>query len=229
LRELGKRGSTVLAPVQANEGDVRLQSERRQGVRHRLGMRVAKLRCRNGEYACLVHDVSEAGARVRLFHAHPPEDYMYLELAGGELYAMERRWIDGDFAGYRFSSPVDTGSFLRESGALPRRPMRLRVAHPVRLVVAGQLGHAVTVNLSAQGACIEAGRQVPLGSPVRLDLPGVAPRLASVCWREEFRHGLVFQEALRLDALARLALALQPFDAEPVTAGPAADARAIRA
>jgi len=219
----------MLAPVGTTGEDAEAGSDRRQGTRHRLTMRVAKLRCRNGEYACIVHDVSETGAKLRLFHAHPPEDHMYLELASGELYAMERRWIDGDFAGYRFSSSIDTGVFVRESGALPRRPIRLRIAHPVRFVAAGEMGHAYTVNLSAHGACIEAGRQIPLGSALRLEIADSAPRTASVCWREEFRHGLAFQQALRLDELARLALVLQPFDAEPAIVEAAAKARALSA
>src|SRR3569833_3595893 len=114
----------MLAPVGTTGEDAVAGSDRRQVTRHRLTMRVAKLRCRNGEYACDVHDVSETGAKLRLFHAHPPEDHVYLELASGELDAMERRWIDGDFAGYRFSGSIDTGDFVRESGALPHKPIQ---------------------------------------------------------------------------------------------------------
>lgn len=219
----------MLAPLSTSGEDEAAQAERRQGARHRLTMRVAKLRCRNGEYACIVHDVSETGARLRLFHAHPPDSHMYLELAGGELYAIERRWIDGDFAGCRFSSPIDIDEFLGNGAALPRRPVRLRIAQPVRFLAGGEQGHAYMVDLSAQGACIEAGRQIPLASPLRIEIDGAAPRMASVCWRQDFRHGLVFQEALPLDELARLALVLQPFDAEPATAEAAATARAIGA
>lgn len=220
----------MLAPLSTSEEEDGItRAERRHGARHRLTMRVAKLGCRNGEYACIVHDVSPTGARLRLFHDHPPDSHMYLELADGQLYAAERRWIDGDFAGCRFSSRIDIDDFLGDGSALPRRPVRLRIARPARFVTGGELGHAYTVNLSAQGACIEAGRQIPLGSLLRLEIDGAAPQVASVCWRQDFRHGLAFQEALPLDEFARLALALQPFDAAPATADATGPARAIGA
>ena len=202
----------MLAPVQASSEGEASQAERRGGTRQRLTMRMTKLRCLSGEYPCILHDVSTTGARVRLFHAHPPERHMFLEPADGELYAIERRWIAGDFAGCRFSSPIDVDEFLNEPGSRPRRPLRLRIAHPATLMAAGERAPAFLANLSSQGACIEAGRQLPVGAPLRLEIPGLAPRVAAVCWRREYRHGLAFQERLTLQQLARLALDLQPFD-----------------
>jgi hypothetical protein len=203
----------MLAPVQT-DGAI----ERRQGARQRLTMRVAKLRCLSGEYLCLMHDVSETGARLRMFHAHPPDSHMFLELADGALHAIERRWIDGDFAGCLFSSPVDIAEFLGEHGPQPRRPLRLRIAHPVRYAAGGEPGHAFMVDLSAQGACIEAGRRLAVGALLRLEIPRIAPRFAHVAWRRTYRHGLAFQQALPLADLARLALELQPFAGEAVEA-----------
>ena len=66
------------------------QDRRGGGARQRLMLRTAKLRCRSGEYACVVHDVSESGVKLRLFHDHPPEAHMFVELANGALFAVER-------------------------------------------------------------------------------------------------------------------------------------------
>lgn len=215
----------MLASVDTSREGETSQADRRAGARQRLTMRVAKLRCLSGEYPCIMHDVSATGTRLRLLHAHPPEQFMFVELANGELYAIERRWIAGDFAGYRFSSRVDVGDFLSKPNSRQRRPLRLRVEHPVKFSFGGERGDAFLANLSSQGACIEAGRQVPLGSPVRIEIPGFAPHLASVCWRQEYRHGLAFQEALTLQQLAALALELQPFDPAAAEAFPDADVR----
>ena len=198
-------------------------AERRTGVRQRLLLRTAKLRCQSGEYPCVIHDVSETGARLRLFNAHPPDNHVFLELANGELYAIERRWMNGVFAGYGFSCRVETDEFINEKNRKRRRPMRLRIAHSVRIVVAGERGHAVMVNLSQQGVCIEAHREIALRKPLRIEIPGTASRLAHVCWRRNYRHGLVFQEALSLDDLARLALELQPYGMETAEAAPSCD------
>lgn len=193
--------------------------ERRTSPRQRLLLRVAKLRCQSGEYLCVIHDVSETGVRVRLFNAHPPDRHLFLELADGELYAIERRWMKGIFAGYVFSCRVEIDEFLNK-GRKPDRPVRLRIAHPVRIGVAGDCGRAELVNLSQHGACIEADREIPLRAPLRIELPGAAPRLAHICWRRNYRHGLVFQQALPLEELARLALELQPYGIETMQAVP---------
>lgn len=208
----------MLALVDTNAGAKAPRAERRNGIRQRLLLRSAKLRCISGEYPCVIHDVSETGAKLRLFHAHPPDSHMFLELANGTLYAIERRWIAGTFAGYRFSSRVDTDEFVHEKDPKGRRPVRLRMAHPARITSAGETSQAMLADLSQQGACIEAGRQIAIGALLRIEIPTDVPRYAHVCWRKDYRHGLAFQEALTLENFARLAFELQPFAAEPATA-----------
>jgi hypothetical protein len=213
----------MLASVETNAGANAPRGERRTGARQRMMLRTAKLRCGNGEYPCVIHDVSETGAKLRLFHAHPPDSHKFLELANGDLYALERRWTDGAFAGYRFSCRVEIDEFIHEKSHWRRRPVRLRITHPVLIAAAGEPGPAALVNLSQQGACIEATSQLPLRAPVRVAIPGSEPRLAHVCWRRNRRHGLVFQKALTLDHLAHLALQLQPYGAETAEAASSVD------
>lgn len=205
-------------------------ADRREDPRKRLMLRVAKLRCLGGEYPCLVHDVSETGVKLRLFHAHPADSHMYLELASGAFYAIERRWMDGTFAGYRFSSRIDVETFFAESNPDGGRPIRLRISHPVQVAFAGELNPAMLVDLSCEGASFETWREVPRLAPMHLEFRENAPRLAYVQWRKDTRHGVVFQQALTLESLARLALELQPIDAEDVApASVAAPAQALSA
>ena len=208
----------MLTQVETHAGAAEPRVERRKGERQRLLLRTAKVRCHTGEYPCVIHDVSETGARLRLFNAHPPEKHVFLELANGELHAIERRWMDGIFAGYGFSCRVETEEFLNEKSRKRRRPVRLRIAHPARIVVAGERCRAALVNLSQQGACIEADREVALRALLRIEIPGAASRLAHICWRRNHRHGLVFQEALSLEDLASVALELQPYGGDGVEA-----------
>lgn len=186
--------------------------ERRDGTRQRLLMRVAKLRCGSGEYPCVMHDVSETGTRLRMFGGYPADTHMYLELANGELFALERRWIDGEFAGFRFSAPIDVEELISERSDGVRRPVRLRISAPVDMIADGVRRSASLVDLSRQGACIEAGLQLAVGSAIKLDLPGHAERFGYVCWRKHYRHGVAFQESFELVELAALASVLQPFE-----------------
>lgn len=201
----------MLAPVEAKLAGAN-GTERREGAaRQRLMLKVAKLRCSSGEYPCVILDVSESGTRLRLFNGHPADSHMFLELSNGEFYAIERRWVRGDEAGYRFSCKIDVVEFIGDGSPLSRRPIRLRIQHHVSVFTGTEPGHAMLANISARGACIEAGRQLAVGSLVRIEVAGWPPRHAHVCWRKDYRHGLSFQQELSLQDLARLAAELQPF------------------
>lgn len=202
------KGSKLMAAmVKRQEQPV----ERREGVRQRLLMRVAKLRCGSGEYPCVMHDVSETGTRLRMFGGHPVDTHMYLEMANGELFALERRWIEGDYAGFRFSSAIDVEDLILEPTDGARRPVRLRIGTEAHVIVDGVRRVANLVDLSRQGACIDPGTPFPVGSTLKLELPGHAPRFGYVCWRRHNRHGVAFQESFTFEQLSQLAIALQPF------------------
>ncbi|MDD3800385.1 MAG: PilZ domain-containing protein [Novosphingobium sp.] len=185
--------------------------ERRSGARHCALMRTAKLLSLSGEYLCIVHDVSASGTKLRLFHEFPADTHMFLELSNGAQYAVERRWADGGYAGFQFAAEVDVDEFIREPNPHGRRPIRLRFNRPATVRAGGDAGHAMLVDLSHEGACIETGRQFAVGQLVRLDIEGIPSRLGHVCWRRDFAHGVVFQDAFTLRDLALHAHAAQPY------------------
>lgn len=190
--------------------------ERRQSVRHSLlTLRAAKLRCLSGEYICIIHDVSETGTKLRLFHEHPPETFMFLELPDGELYPVERRWTRDEFAGFRFASAIDVDDILNPRGPKAHNPVTLTVERPAAVTIEGETRPAVLVDLSSQGACISVEDHLPVRARIQLELPGVLSRLAYVSWRRDHLHEIAFQEPFALKDLAQLALDLQPYKSEP--------------
>jgi hypothetical protein len=192
--------------------------ERREGERKRLMLRVAKLRCLGGEYPCVIHDVSETGVKLRLFHAHPADSHMFLELANGALYAIERRWMDGVFAGYRFSSRVEIDAFIAESCPEGGEPIRLRISCPVQVIVEGETRPAMLMDLSREGASFETSKEIAQRALLYVEFHGSPPRLGYVSSRKKGLHNVVFQEALMLGELAQLALQLQPHDSGEIVA-----------
>jgi hypothetical protein len=187
--------------------------------------RTAKLLCESGEYFCVVRDVSATGCRLRLFHAAPPDQHLFLELANGDRYAMERVWTRDDHAGFRFSCEIDVDDFIAEPSPYARRPIRLNLKLPVDVIVDGVALPAVLLDLSQQGARIEAGRKFAIEQKLWLAIEGQPQRFGCVRWRSGYTHGLVLQQSLKLDELAHYALALQPFDADPTVPEAAAVAR----
>lgn len=197
-------------------------AERRAAPRFPLLMRTAKLLCESGEYVCMVRDVSAGGAMIRLFHDVPPDTHLFLELATGDRYAMERRWHRQDRAGFRFASWIDVNEFIEEPSAYPRRPLRLRLQRSALITANGKDSKAMLVNVSQQGACIEAGGEISEGDEVRLEVAGLPIRFGKVCWRKGYAHGLVFQQAFPLEDFAQYALVMQPLGmekAEPFNSG----------
>ena len=202
-------------------------ADMREAPRSSLMFRTAKILCESGEYVCVVRDVSATGARLRLFHAAPPDRHLFLELGNGDRYAMERVWTRDDHAGFRFSCEIDVDRFIAEPSAYPRRPIRLKLQRPADIVADGVASPAVLLDLSQQGARVETGRKFAIEQKLWLSVDGQPDRFGCVRWRSGYTHGLVLQRSFKLDELAHYALALQPFGATDPTA-PAPPAVAAR-
>lgn len=207
-------------------------SELRRDPRQTLMLRTAKVICQSGEYVCLVRDVSRGGVGLRFFHAVPEEPRIFLELANGALYPIERTWQRSETetgeAGYRFAAPVALGAFLDETSQHPHRPVRLRLKLPVLLTVNGVDCRAMLADISRCGARLVADRRLPEGAFVRCDADGLPLRFGHVAWRKQLEHGITFQQAFGLEELARCLFALQP-GLEGLAEAPITRVKAIRA
>ncbi|MBA4161105.1 MAG: PilZ domain-containing protein [Novosphingobium sp.] len=207
-------------------------SDQRRDSRQTLMLRTAKVICQSGEYVCLVRDVSRGGVGLRFFHAVPQEPRIFLELANGALYPIERTWqrseAESGEAGYRFAAPVALGAFLDETSQHPHRPIRLRLKLPVLLTVDGTDCKAMLADISRCGAKLTADRRLPEGAFVRCDALGLPLRFGHVAWRRQLEHGIVFQQAFGLEELARCLFALQPA-LEGLEQEQPTDSKAIRA
>lgn len=187
-------------------------SDRRAFPRIALMLRAAKLICEQGEYVCIVRDVSLTGTKLRVFHPLPAGKYFLLELANGDRYPIETVWQSEDHAGFRFAEPIDLARFMEEPAEHARRPIRLRIHQPVLVTANGADHAAMLVNISQQGACIDAGTELAVGQQLRLEIANLPLRFGYVRWRQNCTHGLVFQQAFRLDEFALHALAMQSHD-----------------
>lgn len=188
--------------------------EMRGAQRFTLLIRTAKLVSDSGEYLCIIRDVSATGVRLRLFHDLPADRRMALELANGEVYFVERVWERDSHAGFRFATPIQVEAFIAEVSPYPRRQTRLRVQFPAVLSAEGAASVGTVRDISPQGARIETARYLAIGQRVKLEGDGFPATLAKVCWRSGPDYGLAFEQVFTLEALAKLAAALQLRTAE---------------
>ena len=61
--------------------------------------------CGQGEFVCVIRDVSATGVSVRTFHQLPTDAAIALELQNGEAYELELVRSEGYEASYKFDAP----------------------------------------------------------------------------------------------------------------------------
>ncbi len=172
-------------------------------------IRAAKLVCGQGEFLCVVRDVSTTGVGLRTFHRLPTDPTIALELQNGETYELREVRRDGFDGAYRFHHPIEVERLIQENLRYPKRQLRLNIAVPLTISALTQRAEACTLNLSQQGARIECDAVFAIDQPVRVEGAGIAEIRAKVRWRRDANYGLVFENTFSLREFAQLAAALQ--------------------
>jgi hypothetical protein len=188
-------------------------ADQRAAPRFTLLIRAAKLVSAQGEFVCVIRDVSESGVSVRLFHALPGCEDFALHMPAGAVYEITRVWQRGNEAGFTFANAVEVENLVNESGEYPKRGLRLGLCFPVTINTLGGSFEALVENLSQQGARLTCDRMLAIDQTVRLEMPdlGGKPRevRAKVRWRRDQHYGVVFDDTFTLGDFARLAALLQ--------------------
>ena len=187
--------------------------ERRRAPRFTLLIQTAKLISARGEFLCIVRDASAEGVRVRHFGHLPDERFLEFELANGEGFPVELVWRDEEYAGLKFPGEVDLARIVKISNdTLPRRRLRLRTVLEGTLTYGGLTRPTTIRNISQQGAGIECRERLAIEQLVRLQTDELEPVYAKVCWRNGIAYGLVFEETLSLERLARIVAGSRAFE-----------------
>lgn len=184
-------------------------ADQRAAPRVTLLIRPAKIATVEGEFVCVIRDVSSTGVSLRLFHTAPVGQRATLETEAGQTIAMERVWTRGRDVGFRFLEPIDVTALVSEEGRYPKRKLRLGIELPVVVSILGQEHHAVVQNLSQQGARIACAQRIAIDQIVRLRASHMREVRAKVRWRRGDEYGLVFEDTFQLAQFAHLAAVLQ--------------------
>ncbi len=187
--------------------------EQRAAPRFTLLIRAAKLVSAQGEFVCVIRDVSESGVSVRLFHPLPSCTHYALHMPAGAVYEIARVWQRDNEAGFTFDQTVAVERLVNEAGEYPKRGLRLALCFPVTLNVLAGSFDAVVENLSQQGARLVCDHLLAIDQTVRIAIPGLGgtPRevRAKVRWRRDRHYGVVFDDTFTLGEFARLAALFQ--------------------
>lgn len=184
-------------------------ADKRAAPRFTLLIRAAKLIADQGEFVCVIRDVSETGVSVRLFHRLPRCDTFELQMPGGEQYDIRSVWERGNKAGFEFTRPVQVAKLITEAGEYPKRGLRLGLCFPVTVSSLTHSGEAIVENLSQQGARIVCESLFAIDQNLRIDGQELNEVRAKVRWRRNESYGVVFEDTSTLGEFARMAVRLQ--------------------
>lgn len=186
-----------------------LAPDRRAAPRYTSLIRAAKLISAQGEFVCVIRDVSSIGISIRTFHEVPICDRVGLELQNGEIFELDKVRVEGRDAGFLFSGAVDVGQLIRESWAYPKRQLRLNLALPLTVTTLEGRAKAVSQNLSQQGARIDCDALYAIDQTVRIAGEALPEIRAKVRWRKHDQYGLVFDNTFSLRDFAIMAARVQ--------------------
>lgn len=196
-----------------DEAEATAGSELRNAPRFTLLIRAARLVTPQGEFVCVIRDVSETGVSVRLFHALPKCDQIALHMPGGQSYDVRTVWSRNNEAGFEFAQSVEVTQIINEASEYPKRGLRLQVHFPISATTLTENFAATVENFSQQGARLECDRPLAIDQSLRISCKDSFTDVrAKVRWRRDRVYGLVFDDTFTLGDFARLAAQLQAPD-----------------
>lgn len=191
------------------EAETQSGADQRGAQRYTSMIRAAKLVCAQGEFVCVIRDVSRTGISVKTFHALPENHAMSLELQNGDTFELVLVRHDDNQASFRFKTPITLERLLKEDWNFPKRQLRLGILIPVQLMTLAGRSEAIISNLSQQGARLESETLFAIDQKVTIQTPTLPDIRATIRWRRDANYGCVFETNFALKEFAHLAATLQ--------------------
>lgn len=194
-----------------------MSAERRGHRRSVTLLRIGKIVVDGAEHACMVRDLSEAGAGIACDRALSAGQAVTLAMRGLSPTPARVRWYDGKFGGVQFDGVQDLqvilGVSLRRDADVPRE-RRLRLETRVMLKAGGRRFAMVAADISAGGMKLKGACDLAVGTAVEVRLDAVRDVLdGALCWRQGDLVGIRFARVLNQEQMAALVADGVPPDA----------------
>lgn len=156
------------------------------------------------DWVCRVRNLSSGGLMAECDAALAVGTPVRIELRNMAVVNGEIVWARPPRAGVRFDAPVDVTELLRTGSGQARRPRapRLTATCSVLLWYQGQTTAQTLVDLSQSGCRLAIAHPPPVDWPVRITIPGLPPRHATLRWARDGEAGFAFREILSFSELS---------------------------
>jgi hypothetical protein len=165
---------------------------------------VGRLVTGDRDWVCRVRNLSSGGLMVECDAALAVGMAVRIELRNLTVLDGEIVWTRPPRAGVRFVAPADVAELLRSGTGQSRRPRAPRLSATCRVLFwyQGRTSAQTLVDLSQSGCRLAIAQPPPVDWPVRITIPGLPPRHATVRWVGDGEAGFAFREILSFRELS---------------------------
>lgn len=172
---------------------------RRREVRLTTILLVGRVVADSGDYLCRIRNVAPGGMMIDCDVPFEPGERLRVEFRNGSAVDVVVVWTEPGRAGVRFDAEIPLDALLHPpagiAGSLARTP-RLSAACTVLVWHNGQMSPGMLQDLSQTGCRIDMAGRTPIVGDVRITIPSLPPRHATLRWAMNERMGFVFHEML---------------------------------
>ncbi len=181
--------------------------ERRTEERHTSLLRVGKLVTAGEQRLCMIRNISNAGAMLRLYQPIEAGVAVEVEITPDCPVPATVLWVQDDLAGIAFAEPIDVVAALKGGSRMGpyrrvARTPRLRVRRPATMHTDDLECDVTLCDLSLNGAKFETEAALASEMEVALFVDGLPPLTGRVRWCHDHHAGMEFDIPVQMDVLA---------------------------
>lgn len=166
--------------------------------RLRTILMVGRIITPSGDHLCRIRNISSGGMLVECEARLAVHQQVMIELRNLNVVTAQVRWMREGRVGVQFKAPIEVADLLQRPSGLQLRPRspRLGVSCPVVLWRVGLNRRAMLIDVSQTGCRLEVIGKLAVCDDVRITIPGLPSRHATVRWIDGGIGGFSFNEPL---------------------------------
>ena len=193
-------------PVQHATDDPVGGRHRRLEARLTTILLVGRVLAASGDFLCRIRNVAAGGMMIECDVPFDPGERLRVEFRNGSAVDVMVVWAEPGRAGVKFDAEIPVDALLHPpagiAGSLARTP-RLSAACAVLVWHNGQMSPAHLHDISQTGCRLNLSTRAAISGDVRISIPGLPPRHATLRWATDDRAGFAFHEMLSYAELSQ--------------------------
>lgn len=159
---------------------------------------VGRIITRTGDHLCRVRNISADGMLVECDTPLSVDEPVTIELRNMNVVTAHVRWIKDGRIGIQFDASADVEDLLQQPAGTKLRPRAPRLGADCPIVIwhIGRNYSATLIDVSQTGCRLKVAEPFVAGADVRITIPDLPARRATLRWSSNGLAGFAFNEPL---------------------------------